>query len=25
LGADKSNWVRFPAEKAPEQMAQLVP
>ena len=25
VGADKSNWVRFPAEKAPEQMAQLVP
>lgn len=23
LGADKSNWVRFPAEKPPEQMAQL--
>ena len=23
LGADKSNWVRFPAEKLPEQMAQL--
>ena len=23
LGADKSNWVRFPAEKAPEQLAQL--
>jgi uncharacterized protein YciI len=23
LGADKSNWVRFPAEKPPEQLAQL--
>ena len=23
LGADKSNWVRFPAEKPPEQMAQF--
>ena len=25
VGADKSNWVRFPAEKAPEQLAQLLP
>ena len=25
VGGDKSNWVRFPAEKAPEQLAQLAP
>ena len=25
VGGDKSNWVRFPAEKAPEQLAQLLP